>query len=163
LSLNFRGDYTYMENYNYDRYHSSGTGQETWTINEVTGIEGNIEIKPFEGANFLLGAEYKDYDWKNENVDLDTNGAEVAGTESKTKADLYTTGAFSEIQYRPCKYFKALAGIRHENHSTFGHEDLPRFGLIVNALKNTVLKFSRGKHFKAPKPNDLFWPYEEWG
>ncbi|NVL89645.1 MAG: TonB-dependent receptor [Desulfobacterales bacterium] len=163
LSLNFRGDYTCLENYNYDRYHSSGKGKKTWTINEVTGIEGNIEIKPFEGANFLLGAEYKDYDWKNENVDLDTNGAEVAGTRSKTKADLHTKGIFAEIQYRPCKYFKALAGIRHEDHSTFGYEDLPRFGLIVNPLKNTVLKFSRGKHFKAPTPNDLFWPYEDWG
>ncbi len=163
LSLNFRGDYTYMENYNHDRYHSLGTGQETWTINEVAGIEGNIDIKPFEGANFLVGAEYKDYDWKNEKVDLDTNGAEVAGTRSKTKAGLHTKGTFAEIQYRPCKYFKALAGIRHENHSIFGHEDLPRFGLIVNPLKNTVLKFSRGKHFKAPTHNDLFWPYEDWG
>jgi len=163
LSLNFMGDYTYMENYNYNRYHSSGTGKKTWTINEVTGIEGNIEIKPLKGANFLLGAEYKDYDWKNENVSLDTNGTEVAGTKSKTKADLHTKGAFAEAQYRPCEYVKALVGIRHEDHSTFGYEDLPRFGLVINPLENTVLKFSRGKHFKAPTPNDLFWPYEDWG
>ncbi|MCJ7618189.1 MAG: TonB-dependent receptor [Desulfobacterales bacterium] len=163
LRLNFRGDYTYMESYNHDRYHSTGTGLETWTINEVGGIEGNLDIRPFEGANLLVGAEYKDYNWKNETVDLDTSGAEAAGTRSKTNAGLHTKGSFAEIQYRPCQYLKALAGIRHEDHSTFGHEDLPRFGLIVNPLKNTVLKFSRGKHFKSPTPNDLFWPTEDWG
>jgi iron complex outermembrane receptor protein len=164
LAFDLKGDYMYMENYNYGRYHKyGGIGNRTWVTNEVLGAEGNVDIKPFEGANFLLGAEYKDYNWKNENVDLNTNGAEVAGTRSQNKADLHSKGTFAEIQYRPCKYLKALAGIRHEDHSMFGHEDIPRFGLVVNPLKNTVLKFSRGKHFKAPTPNDLFWPADPMG
>lgn len=163
LGFKVKGDYTYMENYNYGRYHSSGTGQKTWTTNEVTGVEGNVEIKPFEGLSLLLGADYKDYDWKNEAVSLDTNGNDVTGTQTEAEADLHTKGAYAEAQYRPCEYVKALVGIRHEDHSTFGYEDLPRFGLVINPLENTALKFSRGKHFKAPTPNDLFWPYEDWG
>ncbi len=167
LSLKVRGDYSYMENYNLTRYYSSFTGgvpgNKTWTTNEVSTIEGNVDIRPFKGSSLLLGADYRDYDWKNENMDLDDNGAEVSGSREKTKAHLYSKGAYAESQYRPFKYFKALAGIRHENHSTFGYENLPRFGLIVNPFENTALKFSRGKHFKAPTPNDLFWPYEDWG
>ncbi len=167
LSLKVRGDYSYMENYNLTRYYSSFTGgvpgNKTWTTNEVSTIEGNVDIRPFKGSSLLLGADYREYDWKNENTDLDDNGAEVSGSREKTKANLYSKGAYAEAQYRPFKYFKAQAGIRHENHSTFGYENLPRFGLIVNPFENTALKFSRGKHFKAPTPNDLFWPHEDWG
>ncbi|MFH1675015.1 MAG: TonB-dependent receptor [Pseudomonadota bacterium] len=158
LAFNLRGDYTYMENYNYTRYNSSGAGNETWVTNEVLGTEGNVDIKPFKGANLLLGVEYKDYDWENENLDLDATGAEVAGSRSVDKADLYTTGTFAEAQYRPCKFFKVLAGIRHEDHSEFGTENLPLYGMIINPLENTALKMSHGKHFLAPTPNDLFWP-----
>lgn len=40
----------------------------------------------------------------------------------------------------------------------FGHENIPRYGLIINPLTNTTLKVNRGKHFRAPTTNDLFWP-----
>lgn len=161
LGFNFRGDYTKMENYNYMRYidfFGNLPGSKSWTTNEVHGVEGNVDFKPFEDAKLLLGADYKDYDWENESVDLDATGTEISGTESTTKAGLHTQGTFIEAQYRPYKYFKALAGIRHEDHSTFGNEDLPLYALIFNPLKNTVLKLSHGKHFLAPTPNDLFWP-----
>lgn len=162
LSLKLRGDYTHTENYNYARY-TYGAGQKTWTTNEVTGVEGNIEIKPIEGLNLLLGADYKDYNWENEGTALDADGHDVAGSGTKTEAGLHTKGTYGEVQYRPCRYIKALVGIRHEDHSTFGNENLPRFGLVINPMENTVFKMSHGKHFKAPTPNDLFWPYEDWG
>ena len=167
LGMNFKSDYTHMENYNFMRYYDSWTGgvpgQEMWTINEVTGVEGNLDLKPFDEANILIGMEYKGYDWKNKSVGLDDNGSKQDDTRSTTKAHIYTKGAYAEAQYRPSKYLKALAGLRHEDHSVFGYEDIPRFGLVFNPLKDTALKFSRGKHFKAPTPNDLFWPHEDWG
>ncbi len=163
LGLSLKGDYTYMENYNYARYHSDGTGLKSWVTNEITGVEGNVELRPFEGSTLLIGADYKDYSWKNEGVSLDISGNDLAGSETKTKAALNTKGTYAEAQYRPCQYFKAIAGIRHEEHSTFGNENLSRFGLVINPLSDTVLKISHGKHFKAPTPNDLFWPYENWG
>jgi len=166
LGLRFRGDYTDMENYNYLRYvdfFGSLVGNKTWTTNEILGAEGNVDIKPFDGASLLLGAEYKGYDWENKSVDLDASGAEIPATSSTADADLHTTGTFAEAQYRPCQYFKALAGIRHEDHSEFGTESLPRYGAIFNLLENTALKLNHAKHFLAPTPNDLFWPREEWG
>ena len=167
IGFKLHTDYTHMKNYNLTRYYNSWTGgvpgSETWTTNEVSTVEGTIEVKPFMGASVLFGANYKDYDWKNENVDLDDDGKEKATTREENKAHLYTKGAYLEGQYRPFQYAKALAGVRHERHSTFGSEYIPRYGLVLNPAESTALKWSHGKHFKAPTPNDLFWPYEDWG
>jgi len=164
MGLKFRGDYTYMESYNYDRYvyYGWGSGSRTWVTNKVFGLEGDVDLKPFSGANLLVGAEYKHYDWKNKNIELDAFGADIPSTKSPTHHTLHTTGVYMEGQYRPCKYVKGLAGIRHEDHSQFGTEDLPRFGLIVNPFQSTALKFNYGKHFLAPTPNDLYWPKDPY-
>ncbi len=167
FSLNVRADYANMEAYNLTRYYSSFTGDvpgsKSWTTNEVSTIEGNMDFKPFKGLSFLLGADYKDYDYENESVDLNGVGNDIVEMREVTSAGLDTNGLYAEAKYRPCDYFRVLAGIRREDHSTFGSETVTRFGFTINASKNTVFKFSRGKHFNAPTLNDLFYPYEDWG
>lgn len=158
VDLKFRGDYTYMNEYNYSRYSFSGEGARTWVTNKVLGLEGDINFKPFTGAGLLIGAEYKHYDWENKNTDMDSFGKDVPGATTETSAKLHTTGVYGEAQYRPCQYVKGVAGIRHEDNSQFGTENLPRFGLIVNPFESTAMKFNYGKHFLAPTPNDLYWP-----
>jgi outer membrane cobalamin receptor len=167
LGFNFQTDYTTMESNNNNRYYSSYDptgdlpGSKTEVINDIFGIEADFEINPLKGATLLLGTQYKNYEWENTSITLDGLGLEssrLAGSE-----DLHTTGFFAEAQYRPIQYVKVSAGLRHEDHSQFGTEVLPRFGLIINPLKTTALKFNTGKHFKAPTPNDLFWPFEDWG
>jgi len=145
LGLRLRGDYTNMENYGYFRYvdfFGDLIGNKSWVTNEVLGVEGNINLTPFKGANLLVGVEYKDFDWENKGVNLNSNGTDIPATIVNTNEDLHTTGTFAEAQYRPCRYFKGLAGIRHEDHSQFGEENLPRFGIIINLFKNTALKVS---------------------
>jgi outer membrane cobalamin receptor len=156
IGYNVKGHYSNIENHNYQRYAFNGTGSENWVTNEVVGTEGHLDIHPFEDATLLLGGEYKDINWKNMSFDLDNTGARTNGTTNK--AHIFTQGIFTEAQYRPSKYWKIFAGIRHEDHSVFGSQDLPLFGLIINPLANTVLKINHGKHFVAPTPNDLFWP-----
>ena len=167
IGFKLESDYAHLKNYNSTRYFDSWTGgvpgSKTWTTNDATTVEGAVEVKPFSGANVLVGASYTGYDWKNENVVLDDDGMEELTTREKTKAHLYTKGAYIEGQYRPFQYAKALAGVRQEKHSTFGSETIPRYGLILNPAESTALKLSHGKHFMAPTPNDLFWPYEDWG
>lgn len=162
VNLKFRGDYTYMNAYNYDRYSFDGSGARTWVTNKVFGLEGDVDFKPFSGANLLIGTEYKHYDWENKNTSLNSNGGDIPGSTSTTDANLHTTGVYAEAQYRPCKYIKGLAGIRHEDNSQFGTEDLPRFGLILNPFESTAVKINHGKHFLAPTPNDLYWPADPW-
>ncbi len=168
LGLNFQGNYTNMENYNYLRYYSSYPvvglpGSKTWVTNEVLEFEGNVEIRPNDSLKFLLGGEYKDYDWENKTIGLNESGRQDPGTKTTASEDLDTNGIFAEAQFRPCRYFKAQGGIRREDHSEFGTEYVPRIGMIINATENTALKLNYGEHFKAPTPNDLFWPYEDWG
>ena len=158
VDLKFRADYTYMDEFNYGRYSFNGEGARTWVTNKVFGLEGDVNLKPFAGSNFLIGAEYKHYNWENKNTDLDSFGRDVSGSTTETSAKLHTLGVYGEAQYRPCRYVKGILGIRHEDDSQFGAEDLPRYGLIVNPFEITALKFNYGKHFLAPTPNDLYWP-----
>jgi len=164
VDLKLRGDYTYMDSFNYGRYvyWGFGGGARTWVTNKVLGLEGDVDLRPFSGANLLIGSEYKHYDWENKNINLDAFGANEPDSTTHTDASLHTTGVYMEGQYRPCQYVKGLAGIRHEDHSVFGTEDLPRFGLIVNPLQHTALKINYGKHFLAPTPNDLYWPSDPY-
>ena len=161
LAIDVRADSTKMENFNKNRYFDflgSLTGEKTWTTNEVRGIEANVAVEPFAGTKILAGTDYKDYDWENESIELDSRGNEVVGTSSVTQDGVHTKGVYTEIQYRPNRYAKLLAGIRHEDHSAFGSEDLPRFGLVLNPVEETMIKLTHGKHFKAPTLNDLYWP-----
>ena len=160
LGYDFKGYYAKMENYNYARYadiFSNGTGAKSWVTNKILGADGHVDIYPLEGAKILLGGEYKDFNWGNQSYDLNSSGNNT-GSESKTEAHVFTKGVFTEVEYRPLRYGKVLAGFRHESHSAFGSENLPLFGLIINPFESTALKISHGKHFLAPTPNDLYWP-----
>jgi iron complex outermembrane receptor protein len=166
LGFRLQTDYTHLRSENHNRYYSAFTpgnlpGSDTEVINEVFGAEGNVELKPFSGATLLIGAQHKNYNWENTSITLDGFGVE--SSRLKGDADLHSTGLFAEGQYRPCRYFKGIAGVRHEDHSEFGTEMLPRYGIVINPLENTAIKANTGRHFKAPTPNDLFWPYEDWG
>lgn len=168
LSLSMMGNYTDMKNYIYSRYVDLyGTGDllgfEGTVINRIYGAEANVDVSPFECLGILLGFEYKKYDWENKGVDLDATGEKIAATKSNIEADLHSTGTYIEADYRPCRYFKTIMGVRHEDHSEFGTIDLPRIGMIFNLTETTALKFNHGRHFRAPTPNDLFWPYQDYG
>ncbi|HOD28321.1 MAG TPA: TonB-dependent receptor [Syntrophales bacterium] len=160
LGYDFKGHYTNTENHNVQRYAFNGSGDENWVTNRVLGADGHVDVYPFAGAKLLLGGEYKDFNWKNENFDLDTAGLRTV--ETAHDAGLHTKGLFTEAEYRPSRDWKVLAGFRHENHSTFGSETLPLFGLIVNLSEATALKINHGKHFLAPTPNDLYWPADPY-
>ncbi len=168
LGFNLKGDYTSMRNYYYRRDANPwwpslpGEGEKTWVTSEVQGAEGNVDIKPFESASLVLGVDYKDYDYKRETQDLDITGVAKPETKESDSYNVHTKGAFTEAQYRPCKFFKVLAGIRHENHSMFGNINLPRYGLIINPLEETAIKLSLGKHFRAPTMNELYWPEDDF-
>lgn len=160
FGYNIKGHYTSRENHNYQRYAFNGSGDENWVTNKVLGTDGHVTIRPLKGAKLLLGGEYKNYYWKNEDFDLDTAGYPAAT--STNEANIFTQGLFTEAEYRPIRYFKALAGFRHEKNSVFGSENLPTFGLVINPLTKTALKINHGKHFLAPTPNDLYWPADPY-
>ena len=161
ISYDVKGHYTNMENYNYTRYAYNGSGAENWITNKVLGADGHLSIYPIDGAKLLIGAEYKDFGWKNFTYNLNTAGIRD-GSEVTAEAHVFTQGYFTEAEYRPFKCGKVFAGFRHEKHSAFGSENLPMVGLVVNPLETTALKISHGKHFLAPTLNDLYWPADPY-
>jgi outer membrane receptor protein involved in Fe transport len=117
-----------------------------------------MDIAFSEKGDLLLGAEHINYDWENKSVNLDGSGNRLAGSWNTIDADLHSTGIYGELHYQLLSPLKVLAGLRYEDNSEFGNETLPRFGIVATPQQNTVLKLSSGKHFRAPTPNDLFWP-----
>jgi outer membrane cobalamin receptor len=168
VAVNLKAGYLNMENYNYNRYYDAYSvppgipGSKTWVTNKVTDLEANANVELFNGLEFLFGAEYKKYDWENTNINLDGTGADLPDPTGAAQ-DLDTTGYYVEGQYRPCDYFKMIAGVRLTDHSEFGSKYVPRYGMIINPLADTVIKLNYGEHYNAPTPNDLYWPYEDWG
>ena len=156
LKVNVQTDFTDLESYDYMRYNYSGTGLETWVRNEVWGGEVNVELIPRKEFSLLVGTDYHNHDWSNKSIDLDTSGNKTSSFSNK--AQIHTKSSYTEAQFRPSKQFKFLAGIRHETHSTFGNINLPQYGIIYSPNDMTNIKINNGKHFKAPTPNDLFWP-----
>jgi outer membrane cobalamin receptor len=139
----------------------AGEGIRSKVTNEVPGAEADVEIKPWDGASLLIGSDYQDLQWDTTSTNLNRDGS-AKGGDTPNNADIYDLGTFAEGQYRPSKYIKLDAGLRQEHHEIFGTEYLPRYGVIFNPFENTAIKFNRGKHFKAPTPNDLFWPEDSF-
>ena len=148
---------------NADNYSGmlAGEGTRSTVTNTVPGAEGDVEIQPLDGATLLIGTDFQDHEWDTKSTDLNRDGS-AKSADTTNDADIYSLGTFAEGQYRPSRYIKLQAGLRQEHHSTFGTEYLPRYGLILNPLESMAIKFNRGKHFKAPTPNDLFWPEDSF-
>ena len=170
VDINAKASYMDIESFTHTRYYSSWPspglpGSNTWVINRVAALEASANIEPIEALSlsFLVGGEYKHYDWENTTINLDANGGEMPTSQTSTNEDLETFGLFIEGQYRPSRYAKLIAGVRREYHSEFGTEYVPRYGLIINPHEDTAIKFNYGEHYNAPTPNDLFWPFEDWG
>jgi len=168
LALNMKGSYMDSESYNENRYYTTWPavglpGSKTWVTNKVLAFEVNADMQAMDALTFLVGGEYKKYDWENTQIPLEGNGNEVVTSQTSSSEDLHTLGLFAEGQYQPSQYAKLIAGVRREEHSEFGTEYVPRFGLIVTPHPDTAIKFNYGGHYNAPTPNDLFWPFEDWG
>lgn len=162
FDIKVRTNVSSLENYNYTRYVDSFSmtlpGLESWTTNKVYGAEADVDILFSDRGDLLLGTEYIYYDWENKSINLDGSGQRIKDSRTVIAEDLHSTGIYTELQYQVFAPLNILAGLRYEDNSGFGSETLPRFGLIASPGQDTVLKVSSGKHFRAPTPNDLYWP-----
>jgi outer membrane cobalamin receptor len=162
LNWRVKGDCLVMRGYNLSwgynpaTYSYDGSSTETTVTNTVRGVEGNLALQPFAKMGVLLGTEYRDFKYENETQLLDASG--VPGTSEGIDEKVFSNGTFVEASFRPVEPVKLVAGYRYEENSMFGHENVSRYGMVVNPLANTVVKINHGKHFKAPTVNDLFWP-----
>jgi len=164
LDWRLKGDCAVLKGYNRSygynplTYAYDGSVGETTVINTVRGLEGNLDLRPSTSLGLLLGSEYRNFRYENEQHSFDALGAELSGLVVNEEHHVHTSGTFAEASVKPVEQIKLLVGYRYETHSIYGHENVGRYGLVVNPLAETAIKVSRGKHFKAPTMNDLFWP-----
>jgi outer membrane cobalamin receptor len=167
-AFSVQAGYSDLKNYYFNRNvvdlypKLAGEGEKTWVVNQVNEYQGHVELKPLAQIDLLLGAEYKGFDYERETVDLNSGGEDKPNARAASHEHVFTKAALAEAQYRFNDSLKALAGIRHEDHSKFGGINLYRYGLAFNPYKNTAVKFNQGRHFRAPTLNDLYWPDDGW-
>ncbi|MBU0481564.1 MAG: TonB-dependent receptor [Proteobacteria bacterium] len=160
LDWRVKGDCAVLRSSNYERYSSGGS--ESTITNTIRGMEGNLDLHPFSQVGMVLGSEYRNFDYENEQTSLDADGNPTGSGIVDEEHRIFTQGSFAELNLRPIKQVRLFVGYRYETNSKFGHEDVSRYGLVVNPLPMTAVKVSHGQHFKAPTMNDLFWP-DQWG
>jgi outer membrane cobalamin receptor len=158
LNWRVKGDNAVLISDNHSRYSYDGSGADTTVTNTARGLEGNLDLHPTTYLGLLVGSEYRNFNYENEQQSLDSSGAPMAGGKNDAKHQVFTNGTFAELNLRPLEQVKLIAGYRYETHSRYGHENVGRYGLVVTPLADTVLKINHGQHFKAPTMNDLFWP-----
>lgn len=158
LGWRLKGSCSVLESHNYSRYSYNGEGDDTIVTNTVCAFESNLNLQPFSRLSMLVGNEYRDYNYENEQQSLDNLGAPKTDGLDIIENGTFTNGTFAELNYDATDQVRLISGFRYEEHSLFGHENVGRYGMVVKPMANTVVKVNHGNHFKAPTMNDLFWP-----
>lgn len=134
----FRFFYNFGEHDITDGFHSK---------DDNFGIVWYQAFKFFKKNTFTVGADYKKYGGKAENVKAmsvigDTTVWELAG--------------YAYIQQELLKKLVLNAGFRLEHNSVYGNEPVPTAGLAYKASAATTFKASVAKGFRSPTIRELY-------
>ncbi|MDR2414256.1 MAG: TonB-dependent receptor [Odoribacteraceae bacterium] len=117
------------------------------------GMQFYQTIYPFRGNMITVGVDYKNFgghardDYKDgitpDTHHVDTTIDEIAGY-LLVRQTLYNKLTLS-------------AGIRLEHHESFGNEWVPQAGIAYNPFRDSFIKLSIAKGFRAPVLRDLYY------
>lgn len=147
--------YYYYANLPYDY---GGIGTPPFTLNkDVTeadwwGAELTATKRLFDRHRLTLGTEYRDQfrlDQSNRDINPPTTYLDDKRRSSFVAAYLQDDWAITD-------HLVLVAGVRHDQYSTFGGTTNPRVGLISTWNKTTV-KLLYGQAFRAPNPYEQFY------
>ena len=141
----FRFFYNFGEHDITDGFHSK---------DDNFGIVWYQAFKFFKGNTFTVGADYKKYGGKAENVKaMNGNGVVFSDTTVREIA------GYAYIQQELLKKLVLNAGFRLEHNSVYGNEPVPTAGLAYKASAATTFKASVAKGFRSPTIRELYM----WG
>ncbi len=152
-----RGYWSLTLNNDYGRYsgtvklfHNFGEHNisDGFHSNDVNyGVNLYETVKLFEGNTVTVGADYLIYGGKAEN--------EVFNS-FITDTSIYDAGLYGFIQQKLFRSLTLNAGLRVQNHETYGTEWIPAGGFAWKPGPNTTLKGSVAKGFRSPTIRELF-------
>jgi iron complex outermembrane recepter protein len=144
-------------NNNYEKY--SGTVKLFYNFGEHKISDGfhsndkNYGVNIYEtarllkGNNITIGADYLEYGGKAENETF---------VSLITDTTVYEAGFYGFVQQTLCKVLTLNAGLRLQDHKTYGTEWIPAGGFAWKLGKNTTWKLSVAKGFRSPTIRELF-------
>ncbi|MDX9810952.1 MAG: TonB-dependent receptor [Bacteroidales bacterium] len=152
-----RGYWSLTLNNDYGRYsgtvklfHNFGEHNisDGFHSNDVNyGVNIFETVKLFEGNTITLGADYLIYGGKAENEIFNS---------FITDTSIYDAGLYGFIQQTLFGSFTLNAGLRVQNHETYGTEWIPAGGFAWKPGPTTTLKGSVAKGFRSPTIRELF-------
>jgi len=152
-----RGYWSLTINNDYGRYsgtvklfHNFGEHNisDGFHSNDVNyGVNIFETVKLFEGNTITLGADYLIYGGKAENEIFNS---------FITDTSIYDAGLYGFIQQTIFGSFTLNAGLRVQNHETYGTEWIPAGGFAWKPGPTTTLKGSVAKGFRSPTIRELF-------
>lgn len=108
-------------------------------------------FKLFEGNNLTLGVDCANYGGMAENLlAMQGNGMVFADT------TIYELGIYGFVQQNFADKLTVNAGLRYNDHRTYGSEWIPSIGFAYQIDKNTSWKASMAKGFRSPTMRELF-------
>jgi len=134
----FRFFYNFGEHNITDGFHSK---------DDNFGIVWYQAFKLFKGNTFTLGADYKKYGGKAENV----KAMSVIGDTM-----VWEMACYAYIQQELLKKLVVNAGFRLEHNSVYGNEPVPTAGLAYHPTTTTTFKASVAKGFRSPTIRELY-------
>jgi len=114
------------------------------------GLNISETVKLFKGNSLSIGSEVISYGGKATSTKLDGTIIQLVDTA------VMEAGIYGLVQQTLFDNLTLNAGIRLQNHSTYGTEWIPSFGLAYRLSPATTLKTSAGKGFRSPAIRELF-------
>lgn len=168
-SVAFLGDITrrmatvsVKNNYGYTQgglyaFHNSGDHafSDGWVSEDVNmGINLFQSVESWRGGTITAGVDVKNY-----------GGEGSFGVFADTLITVNESAGYLLVEQDLFSILSISAGTRYENHSGFGGEWVPQFGLTVKPVKGTTLKALASKGFRSPTMMEmyLFAPNPELG
>ncbi len=160
-------------------YMVSGKGRlylfDIWEqILTVSNTKDSLKTRDTDTSwnNYDIITGMETIDWQN-NLYLSDSYTLTAGFENRLEKG-ENIGNFSEMVHNNALYFNnklslfedwlhVNAGIRYDDHETFGHKYTYRLGAVYD-IKPADLRIlaNYGTGFRAPTFNELFWPATPW-
>ncbi len=145
---------------NGDHLVTNGSSPDWNSIDENLGFSFYQGLRLFENNLISVGLETKKYGGKGSPVMLPKfENGQFTGMIPSPFNDRWIsvteTGAYTIIQHQ-FNHLTINAGARIDNHSLYGSEIVPQFGLAYNVSENTKLKASVAKGFRNPSIRELY-------
>ncbi len=120
--------------------------------NERWEYQGTLTLSDAVSGVFGLESEHSELDTRSP-TEFDPNPAPLAN-------DARLDSAYAQVSVSPFDALTLTAGMRYDDHDTFGDENTGRAAIAWSATPTTIVRASFGEGFKAPT---LFQLFSEFG